>query len=304
MLACLLACAALADRAHGQTSSPTPTVAPTPTLVSIKLSSAAVTLKVGDLKTYTCNGTLSDGSPKNMTQAVIYVSSNPSVVEAPNTPGNKSQIHALAVGTATITATDPVTGLTTTDSNGDSVVTVVVAPTPTPTHTGPTTTPTRTPTPTVTATPQLVSIKLSSAAVTLKVGDLETYTCNGTLSDGSPKNMTQAVTYVSSNPSVVEAPNAAGNKSQVRALAVGTATITATDSSTGLTTTDSNGDSVITVVVAPTPTPTHTGATTTPTRTPTPTVTATPQLVSITLSSAAVNASRWATSKPTPATGR
>ena len=270
------------------TRTPTPTVTATPQLVSIKLSSAAVTLKVGDLKTYTCNGTLSDGSPKNMTQAVTYVSSNPSVVEAPNAAGNKSQVRALDVGTATITATDPSTGVTTTDSNGDSVITVIVAPTPTPTHTGATTTPTRTPTPTVTATPQLVSIKLSSAAVTLKVGDLKTYTCNGTLSDGSPKNMTQAVTYVSSNPSVVEAPNAAGNKSQVRALAVGTATITALDPVTGVDTTDSNGDSVITVIVAPTPTPTHTGATTTPTRTPTPTVTATPQLVSIKLSSAAV----------------
>src|SRR5207342_2255731 len=118
------------------------------------------------------------------------------------------------------------------------------------------------------------------------VGQTQNFTATGTYSDGNTKNLTQTVTYTSSDPTVVEAPNVAGNKGQLTAVGVGVATISAVDPASGVTTTASDGNAEFTVVVPPTPTPTHTGPTGTLTLTPTPTVSPTPVLVSLALSPA------------------
>ena len=83
-------------------------------LVSITLKPLDKNAAVGDTITYTATGNLSDGNTKNLTQKVVYASSDTSVAVAPNTAGNKSQIQAVGVGVTTITATDPVTEISTT----------------------------------------------------------------------------------------------------------------------------------------------------------------------------------------------
>ena len=69
--------------------------------------SSSITLKpldknaaVGDLITYTATGHLSDGNTKNLTQKVVYASSDTSVAICPNADGNKSQVQAVGVGVA------------------------------------------------------------------------------------------------------------------------------------------------------------------------------------------------------------
>jgi len=270
------------------TRTPVPTVTATPKLVSVTIGPSTAKRQVGQTQNFTASGLYSDGSTKNLTQLVTYGSSNNAVAQAPNTPGNRGLVSAVGPGTATISAVEPGSGVSSASSGGDAVITVTVPPTPTPTHTGATPTRTLSPTPTVTATPILVAIAVLPATAKRPVGAFQNFTCTGTYSDGSTKNLTQRVDYASNDPTVADAPNLAGNKGRVNAVGVGTATISASDAATGVTSHASGGDAAFQVVVAPTPTATHTGVTATPTRTPTPTPTATPSLVSMTLGPATV----------------
>jgi hypothetical protein len=110
-------------------------------LVSLALKPLDKNAAVGDTVNFTATGTLSDGNTKNMTQKVVYASSNPSVATAPNAAPNKGAILAVGVGTTIISATDPVTDIAT-DAAGSATLTVQV---PGATATGLTPTPSATP---------------------------------------------------------------------------------------------------------------------------------------------------------------
>src|SRR5258705_406774 len=104
------------------------------------------------------------------------------------------------------------------------LATAVGAEAQTPTRTA-TPVPPGTPTPTPTSTPHLVSLTLAPATAKRNAGQSQNFTVSGALSDGNTKNMTQLVTYASSNPAVAQAPNEAGNKGKVNAVGPGEATI-------------------------------------------------------------------------------
>jgi hypothetical protein len=129
-------------------------------LVSLVLKPLEKNAAVGDTLTYTATGMLSDGNTKNLTQKVVYASSDPSVVVCPNADGNKSQVQAVGVGTAIISATDPVTDISS-DATGSGTLTVRV---PGATATG------RTPTPTPRATPTLCGDPDATGTVTVSDG--------------------------------------------------------------------------------------------------------------------------------------
>ena len=222
-------------------SAQVPTVTPTPgTLVSLALKPLTKIISVGEFENYTATGTYDNGVIKNLTQKVDYTSSDPTVAEAPNETGNKGRINGLKPGVVTISATDPTTGISTTDAGGVSGVLTVQG--------------------------ALVSITLKPLDKNAAVGGTVTYSAIGMLSDGNTKNLTQKVTYASSNSSVAVCPNTTGNKSQVQAVGVGTATITATDPVSQIST-EAAGSGTLTVRV---PGATASG------RTPTPTPRATP----------------------------
>jgi hypothetical protein len=224
-------------------SAQAPTVTPTPgTLVGIELKPLVKTISVGEVANYTATGVYDNGVPRNLTQKVEYASSDPTVAEAPNAEGNKGQVKALAPGVVTITATDPVSGISSADPGGVSGELTVQG--------------------------ALVGLTLKPLEKNAVVGDVVTYTASGQLSDGNVKNMTQKVVYASSDPSVAVCPNAEGNKSQVEAVGPGTAIITAVDPLTDVAT-DAEGSGTLTVRV---PGATATGTTPTPTPRGTPTV--------------------------------
>lgn len=235
--------AALAVLSASRAGAQVPTVTPTPgTIVRLELKPLTKTISVGEFANYTATGFDAQGASKNMTQKVDYTSSDPTVAEAPNADGNKGRVNGLKPGVVTISATDPLTGVSTTDQGGVSG--------------------------TLTVQGALVAITLKPLEKNAAVGDTINYTATGQLSDGNTKNLTQKVIYASSDTSVAICPNAEPNKAAVQAVGVGTAIITATDPITEIATT-AEGSSTLTVRA---PGATATGLTPTPTPRATPTV--------------------------------
>jgi hypothetical protein len=93
-------------------------------LVSITLAPTAKTLHVGNHTSLTATGHYDDGSTDNLTQKVDYASSDPAVAVATNADGNRSDVAAVGAGSAVISATDPVTGITSSPAD-DTTVTVL-----------------------------------------------------------------------------------------------------------------------------------------------------------------------------------
>ena len=183
---------------------PSPGPSPFPS-DGIVLSPSNVMLTVGESRFYTAIAPGEDGSPVNVTQEVNYVSSDPAVAQAPNLPGTKSEIIAVGPGTATISAEDPMTGLSS-NPGGNATVLVLGA---------------------------LESITVSPENTTLLVGESRFYTAIGNFAGGDTLNLTQEVDYSSSNETVAIAPNEQGLRSQVTAVGPGTTTVTARDPETG-----------------------------------------------------------------------
>ena len=92
----------------------------TPTLSSIAVSPASVSLALGGTRQLTVTGTYSDSSTANLTSGSTFVSSATGVA----TVNSAGLVTAVAVGTATITATHTASGKTAT-----SAVTVSTATT-------------------------------------------------------------------------------------------------------------------------------------------------------------------------------
>jgi hypothetical protein len=194
-------------------------------LLSITLAPTTATRSVGEFQNFTAIGHYEGGGTQNLTQQVVYTSSAPSVVSAPNAAGNRGRVEVLATGTATISATytDPVdhSQLSTTDTGGDAIITVLGA---------------------------LERITLSPMQATRAANQVITYTATGHFGGGFTKNLTQRVDYHSSNEAIASAPNEAGNKSKINALSPGIVTISASDAATGIST-DSSGDNVTLTVI-------------------------------------------------------
>jgi hypothetical protein len=189
-------------------------------LERIVLSPTTATRASGQVITYTATGFFGGGTTKNLTQRVNYHSSDDAVATAPNESGNKSRVTTVAPGQVTISATDPITGVSTTTTGDDASLTVIGA---------------------------LERITLSPVTSTKSVGGFQRYTATGHFGGGITQNLTQDLTYSSSNPAIASAPNTEGDRSRVDAVAAGTVTISASHPTAGLSTTDTGDDATLTV---------------------------------------------------------
>ena len=164
------------------------TVTVTPvTLSSISVTHANPTTPVGVTQQFRATGIYSAGTINDITTQVAWSSSNPAVA----TVNDKGLVTTIAAGTSIITATSGT-------ASGSTILTVN-------------------------------SATLSSLAVTPSdpsrfVGSTQQFTATGTFSDESTYNITESVTWSSSNLSVTTI-NSSGLATLVTA---GTATITAT----------------------------------------------------------------------------
>lgn len=167
-----------------------------PEVTSILVTpSPAVVLGRGQSRPLTATATMSDGSTADVTQTVLWASSNLASVSIVDTGKERGRITAVSPGRADVTATDPRTKLQGTTSvfvsgSGD-VRAVTVAPNP----------------------------------GSVQVGQTLRFVALAYFADGSTQELTQQATWLSSTPAVATAA-AAG---VVTGVAAGATTITAVD---------------------------------------------------------------------------
>jgi hypothetical protein len=160
------------------------------------------------------------GATENATQKLEYRSGDESVAHASNDYGNRSRIEAVGAGTATISAVDPASGISSDDSGGSTTLTVV----------GP-----------------LTRIQVEPSHVTRSSGRAFSFTAIGTDADGRSINVTQDVVWSSSKPDVAAALNPEGNRSRIVGNYFGTATISAFDPENAVSSTATGDDATFTV---------------------------------------------------------
>lgn len=207
------------DPATGTTSAPI-TITVQGVLQSISLAPNGVTRAIAETQSFAATGHYVPNLTGLLTQQLEYHSSDESVAIALNTPGNKSQVLMVGPGTAVISATDPVTGISSTDSGGD--VTVTVRP------------------------GQLDRIVVSPPFVRRMWLEDEEFTATGFYPDGTSINVTQQVEWLSSDSSVAGAFGPPNRRSLFRATGPGSATIAAVHPQ-GVSSSDSGHDAIMDV---------------------------------------------------------
>jgi hypothetical protein len=158
-------------------------------LLSIEVIPVDLTISLGLQQQLTAMGTYGDGTTQDLTGSVAWSSSNTLVATISGT----GLVTALAVGTATITATDPETGL-----SGTTPLTVIAA--------------------------VLQSISVTPVNPSLAVGLTQPFTAIGTYTDSSTQNLTGSVAWSSSATGVATI----SGTGIATGLTGGTTTITAT----------------------------------------------------------------------------
>ncbi len=173
----------------GVTGSTTLTVGPA-VLVSIAVTPANPSIAKGATKQFNATGTYSDGSTLDVTSSATWISSNTGV--ATITAGGLAT--GAAQGTSQISASSA-------GATGSTTLTVGAA--------------------------VLVSIAVTPANQSVKVGTMVQYVATGTYTDGSAQNLTTSVTWTSSNSGVATITSGG----VATTLKVGTAAIRATSGS-------------------------------------------------------------------------
>lgn len=214
----MLLVALAACHSHGESD--------TSRLESITVTPRAARSSVGQPQRFTATGHYAGGATRNLTQHVEYASSDPAVARVANAKGDRSRVEPVAPGTTTITATDRKTGVSSSASGGDAALVVLGA---------------------------LERVTLAPTFVHRQVGQTQRLTATGHYAGGTTRNLTQHVVYRSSDPKIVAAPNADGDKSRIETTGLGSATISAVDPASGITSTASGGDATVTVAAGKAP---------------------------------------------------
>jgi uncharacterized protein YjdB len=174
-----------------------------PTLVSIDITPSNPSVALGVAQAFTATGTYTDSSVQDLTTSVTWSSSANSVAAISNAVGTKGRASSLSVGSATITATQPGTGISATTN-----LTVGSA--------------------------TLVSIEITPSNPSVALGIAQQFTATGTYTDSSVQDLTTSVTWSSSSMGVATISNAAGTKGRATSVGAGSTTITATQPGSGV----------------------------------------------------------------------
>ena len=163
-------------------------------LESILISPADFSLGKGTTQQLTATGTFTDSTSQNITAQVSWAVSDSNIATVSNAAGSKGLLSAVSVGTVTITALlDAI--------NGSTSATVVPA--------------------------ELVSLEVTPKAVSIANGTSQQYTATGSYEDSSTQDLTNEVTWSSSNTGVATISNAVGSKGLVKSAGEGSTTIKA-----------------------------------------------------------------------------
>jgi len=181
-------------------------------LSAVTVSPAKHLLQVGQSTHYQALGTFENNTKIDITADVTWASSNPSVASIDTT----GRAKALAIGSASISATDKATGVSSTSSGGNGTLTVVGA---------------------------LTSLQVTPTTVSRPIGQTKSLKALATYQGNSSTfNVSSKVIWSSSNTAVVTVTT----KGAATCVGAGTATVSVKDPKTGLTSTATGGDSTIT----------------------------------------------------------
>ncbi len=186
-----------------------------PTLASISVSPANLSIAAGMTQQFTATGLYTDNSRQDVTASATWTTSNAAIA----TVTASGLATGVSVGSAAITAT--LNGV-----SGYSTLTVTAA--------------------------TLVSIAVTPPTANIGLGATQPLTAVGTLSDGSMQTLTTSVSWTSGTPAVATVSNTAGTQGQVMSVGQGTAVITATSGAvTGTATVTVTAATAVSVGVTP-----------------------------------------------------
>ncbi len=178
----------------GTTTASTTLTVTAATLQSISVTPTNPTIAKGTTQQFTATGIYSDNTTQDITSIVTWRSSATNVATISMASGFATSASA---GTTTITATDPATNI-----SGSDTLTVTAA--------------------------RLVSISISPTNPGTALGTSQQFIATGTYSDNSTQDITASVTWSSSSASTATISNAVGSNGSATPMAAGSATITAT----------------------------------------------------------------------------
>lgn len=185
---------AVISATHGSITGSTPLAVTALTLSSISISPSAASIAKGVILQFAATGHYSDGSTQDLTGQVTWSSSDTVVATISNASGSRGQAKGQSPGSATLSAA--LGGVT-----GTAALTVTGA--------------------------TLSSVSISPSSASVPVGLKQQFSATGTFSDNSTQDLTQLVTWSSSNGAVAAISNAAGSRGLATALAQGSTTVSA-----------------------------------------------------------------------------
>lgn len=193
------------------------------TLTSIAVTPATATVPRTSPRQFIATGTYSDSTTKDLTAVVTWSSSEPTFATISNAAGTQGLASTVTAGTTTITAKDAASGLS---GTATLIVTDAV----------------------------LKSIEITPDAPSVVKGGTVSFKATGVYTDGTRIDLTNSVTWSSSDPTKASISNAAGSKGRATGVDLGTVTITALDpttSITGSTTLTVTGAVLVSITVEP-----------------------------------------------------
>ena len=165
------------------------------TLTAVEVSPASPAMAAGTSLPLSATGIYSDATTQELTDVVTWATSDGGVVTVSNAGGSEGLATAVALGTAEVSAT--LGGLT-----GTADVEVTDA--------------------------ELTAIDVTPALPVLAAGTSLALTAIGTYSDATTQELTDVVTWATSDGGVVTVSNAGGSEGLATAVALGTAEVSAT----------------------------------------------------------------------------
>lgn len=189
-----------------------------PDILQLAIRPSTATIAAGDERFFSAIAVLTDGSERVVTRDVRWRSSAPAVAHVFDTQLERGQVEARSAGQATLTVLDPETGISSQATGGNAYITVLP--------------------------PSLLSISVTPRDVQVAAGLTAQLTATGFYSDGSSRNLSNAVTWSSSDPTVA----AVDPSGLTSALAEGTVTVSVRDPMSGV---SSSGQGNASVQVLP-----------------------------------------------------
>jgi hypothetical protein len=157
----------------------------------------------GGSRQLTATGHFSDHSSQDLSTMVIWTASDPDIAEIDTTAADKRLVTAVSPGTTTLTAKDPETGI-----RASTSVKVM--------------------------NPKMISLAVTPPNATISLGGAHQVKAFGTFADGSTRDVTDAVRWLSANPEVAEFDWEAEIAGTVKTNGIGNAVIMAQDGESGV----------------------------------------------------------------------